>query len=117
MKTRFYQRVVFWRRSESRMIVPSITGGELLTYNQVKYRVGKGLLPKAYDTGTCQIGKCSKPAGVYDHCHIHNWVRGAICVDCNLSMGRFDAAMMHNSFYVVNGYSLAMGDRFIVDYY
>lgn len=32
-------------------------------------------------------------------------------------MARFDAAMMHNSFYVVRGFELAKRDSFVVDYY
>lgn len=32
-------------------------------------------------------------------------------------MARFDAAMMHNTFYVVRGFDLARHDLFIIDYY
>lgn len=69
-----------------------------LTMNQVIYRYKTGQLPKAYDTGQCQMRGCKQDAQVYDHCHTHGYVRGAICIDCNLAISDFDTALNHNSF-------------------
>ena len=36
--------------------------------------------------GTCEV--CGKSERLNnDHCHIHGWIRGAVCTSCNLSIG------------------------------
>ncbi len=30
--------------------------------------------------------------GVFDHCHEHGYVRGMVCVSCNVKLGQLDAA-------------------------
>lgn len=54
-----------------------------------------GLTPDAYEamvevaSGKCQICGRSDKRLVIDHCHETNAVRGLICDDCNVGLGRF----------------------------
>jgi hypothetical protein len=50
------------------------------THGLVKY--GRRNLPK---TGICELcNAVAPPATVFDHCHLHGWIRGEICIRHNL---------------------------------
>lgn len=39
--------------------------------------------------GKCDICGCSGPSLSVDHCHSENKVRGLLCMNCNLGLGKF----------------------------
>lgn len=68
--------------------------GFVETYGNVQYPelsklVRKGTLSKSTDFDACEIPECDWRQGerlVYDHCHLHGFVRGVICIPCNSRM-------------------------------
>lgn len=48
--------------------------------------------------GPCEISaSCYTDRFVFDHCHIHNWVRGIICAGCNVLMGSMIDRHVHEA--------------------
>ena len=76
--------------------------GFIEKYGLVKYN--RNLGKKYPRTGACEVcgqaeyvsysGKTVKL--VFDHCHIHGWVRGMICAGCNVEMGRVDSHIVRD---------------------
>ena len=62
--------------------------GFIQRHGLVQYKHGLGArYPRE---GSCEVGICRAygiEAGtghlVHDHCHVHGWVRGLVCVPCN----------------------------------
>jgi hypothetical protein len=77
-------------------------------YSDVKIGLRTGVIRKP--EGPCEIRQCdscgcgktncdiSHGVFVYDHCHIHGYVRGVICASCNRKMFRFDKYMAARNF-------------------
>ena len=56
----------------------------MITRGAIQYDSHLGIKP-----GTiCEA--CGLPAKANDHCHAHGWVRGAVCVRCNLMLRHID---------------------------
>jgi hypothetical protein len=67
--------------------------GELPTrrYSQIRGLRRRGLMGPA--SGPCVIDGCdySYPGRVYDHCHVHDYIRGVLCLWHNGGMRLIDA--------------------------
>lgn len=72
-------------------------------YEDIKRGQRNGSVPRA--KGPCEIKGCmgcpcgkancavGRSAFAYDHCHIHGYVRGIVCISCNNKLKRFDGIM------------------------
>lgn len=47
----------------------------------------------AHDLSVCEMNDCGKGEPLcVDHCHVHGWVRGVLCVSHNVRLGHLESA-------------------------